>query len=419
MRFRVLLLAALAMLPPLFAEAGTLRVAAEPGALAAAIREARPGDTLLLAKGTHAGPVTIKKPLVLAGEAGARINGPGEGTVIAVQAPGVTIRGLAISGSGLRLDRLDAGIALDAAAADAVIEGNRLEGNLIGIDVQGAPGATLCGNVIRGRDDLRVPERGPGIYVWNAPGLLVEGNDIALGRDSIFITTSDVAVYRGNRFSDLRYAFHSMYANRIEVLDNVSVGNEIGYAFMYSTRVIARGNISQGDRSHGIFMNFANRSEIEQNAVIGGGEKCLFVYNANRNSFRGNRFEGCDIGIHFTAGSEGNVLTRNAFVNNRTQVKYVGSRWLEWSEDGTGNYWSDHVAFDLDADNRADSPYRPNDAVDQVVWRQPMAKLLLGAPALQLVRWSQSRFPGLLPGGVVDSFPLLDPGAAGPAGAPS
>ena len=33
--------------------------------------------------------------------------------------------------------------------------------------------------------------------------------------------------------------------------------------------------------------------------------------------------------------------------------------------------------------------------------------MLLGSPAVQLVRWSQSAFPALLPGGVIDSHPLM------------
>ncbi len=416
MRFRLALLCL--CLAPLSAAAGVVQVPAGPGALARAIAAAAPGDELVLAPGIHPGPVTIDRPLTLTGGADtngadARVVGPGEGTVIRVAAPDVTIRGLVVEGSGIRLDGLDSGIALDKPATGAVIEKNRILGNLIGIDVQGAHDATVRGNTIRGRDDLRVPERGPGIYVWNAPGLLVEDNDVSLGRDGVFITTSNRATYRGNRFSDLRFAFHSMYANQIEVTGNVSTGNEMGFAFMYSTRLDVRDNLSDGDRDHGFFMNFANHATLAHNEVRNGGEKCLFVYNANRNDFIGNRLEGCQIGIHFTAGSEGNTLTGNALIGNRTQVKYVGSRWLEWSRDGTGNYWSDHAGFDLDGDGRADSPYRPNDAVEQMVWTQPMARLLLGAPAMQLVAWSQSRFPGLVPGGVTDSHPLLSPGTAG------
>ncbi len=361
---------------------------------------------------TIAARVVVDKPLTLVGD-GSRIVGPGTGTVVSVTADGVTLQGLTVTGSGTRLDELDSGIAVAKGVDGTRILDNRLEQNLIGIDVQGGTNALVRGNRIANRSDLRTNERGPGIYVWNAPGLTVEDNDISGGRDGIFITTSHHAVYRDNRMSDLRFAFHSMYANDIEVTGNVSRGNDMGFAFMYSRQLKVTDNVSIGDRTHGIFMNFANKAEIAHNEVREGGEKCLFVYNSNGNRFADNVFEGCDIGVHFTAGSEGNVITGNAFIGNRTQVKYVGTRWLEWSENGRGNHWSNHTAFDIDGDGIADSPFRPNDAIDLITWRQPMARLLLGSPAVQLIRWSQSRFPGLLPGGVIDSHPLVSAEGAG------
>lgn len=391
-------------------------VPAEPGALARAIKTARPGDVLVLQAGDHPGPVMIDRALTLKGD-GARIVGTGQGNVIDIEADDVTVEGLAITGSGKLLNELDSGVAIGKGTYRARVIGNRITGNLIGVDVQGGLDVLVKGNLIVGRDDLRRPEMGPGIYVWNAPGLVVEDNDISLGRDGIFVTSSSKATYRNNRMHDLRFAFHSMYANDIELTGNRSTGNNLGFAFMYSSRIVARGNLSHGDATHAFFMNYANDAVIEGNEARDGGEKCLFIYNANKNRILDNRFEGCGIGLHFTAGSERNVLSGNAFIDNRTQVKYVGSRWLEWSEGDRGNYWSDHVAFDIDGNGRADSPYRPNDAIDQLVWTQPMAKLLLGAPAMQLISFSQSRFPGLLPGGVTDSHPLLSPGNAGVGGA--
>jgi nitrous oxidase accessory protein len=158
-------------------------------------------------------------------------------------------------------------------------------------------------------------------------------------------------------------------------------------------------------------LNYANQAEISGNQVESGGEKCLFMYNANKNEVSGNRFEGCPIGVHFTAGSANNAFEGNAFIGNRTQVKYVGSRQLDWSTAGRGNYWSDHPAFDMNGDGIADTAYRPNDMVDQVLWTQPSAKLLVGSPAVQLLRWTQSQFPALLPGGIVDTAPLMHPPA--------
>lgn len=47
--------------------------------------------------------------------------------------------------------------------------------------------------------------------------------------------------------------------------------------------------------------------------------------------------------------------------------------------------------------------------MDHILWCQPAAALLTGSPAVQLVRWSQSSFPAILPGGVTDSHPLMQP----------
>jgi nitrous oxidase accessory protein len=221
------------------------------------------------------------------------------------------------------------------------------------------------------------------------------------------VTTSRNNVFRGNRLYDLRFAIHYMYTHDSEVSFNVSRGNHMGYALMYSERLQVVGNISDGDRDHGLFFNYTNHSDIRGNRVTGGSEKCVFIYNANVNRIHDNYFADCSIGIHFTAGSERNLIYGNAFVNNRTQVKYVGTRYIEWSFNGRGNYWSDNPAFDLDKDGIADQPYRPNDLVDQIVWRHPMARLLLNSPAVQVLRWAQAEFPALYPGGVVDSAPLM------------
>ena len=383
-------------------------VPAEPGALATAVAEAEAGDVLRLAPGDHDGPLVIDRPLTLDGAGRAAVRGNEEGSVITVAAPDVTLRGLTITGSGSSHETIDAGVSLGKAAIGAVVESNRLQGNLYGVDIHGAKKARVSANVIEGRRDHRVNDRGNGVYLWNAPGAVVEGNDIRWGRDGIFVNTSRKNVFKNNRFRELRFAIHYMYADDSEVSGNLSIGNDLGYALMFSKRLKVIGNVSIDDAEHGIMLNYANSSVIEGNLVRGGG-KCAFLYNAHKNRFENNRFQRCEIGIHFTAGSERNEITGNAFLGNRTQVKYVGSRWLDWSAGGRGNYWSDFAAYDVDGDGIADAPYRPNDHMDHILWTQPAAKLLLGAPAVQLVRWAQSSFPALLPGGVVDSRPLMRP----------
>ncbi len=408
----MLRLAAILALALSTAHAAERDVPASPGALIRAVAEAEAGDILRLAPGRHAGPVLIDRPLTLDGGGLAAIDGPGAGSVITVTAPDAIVRGLEITGSGSSSDPLDAGVSLLKGADRARVEDNRILGNLVGVDIHGPKDALVARNVIEGRRGHRMNERGNGVYVWNSPGAVVEGNDIRWGRDGIFVNTSKRNTFRDNRFRDLRFAVHYMYANDSEVSGNVSLGNHLGYAVMYSTGVRITDNVSIGDREHGIMLNYTNESVVARNLVRGVESKCVFIYNAHKNALTDNRFEGCGVGVHFTAGSERNAISGNAFIANRTQVKYVGSRWVDWSDGGRGNYWSDHAAYDLNGDGFADAPYRPNDAMDHVLWSQPAAKLLLGSPAVQLVRWAQAAFPALLPGGVVDTRPLMRPAPA-------
>lgn len=397
---------ALATAAPLAAAQTTVA----PGAdLRAAVAEAEPGDRLVLPPGVHAGPLQIDKPLTLTGQEGAVIEGSGSGSVITVTAPDVRIERLTIRGSGKDVPAMDSGVLATRTAARLAVVDNFFDRNLFGVYLHGAADSSVENNVIRGRRDVRLSEAGNGVSIWNAPGAQVIGNDIRQVRDGIFVNTSKRNVFKGNNFAELRFAIHYMYTHDSAVIGNRSKGNHVAWAIMYSDNLEIRGNVSVNDRDHGLMLNYTNRSNVTGNLVEGGGEKCLFIYNAHRNRIEGNRFENCPIGIHFTAGSEGNRVTGNAFIGNRTQVKYVGTRLVEWTFDGRGNYWSDNAAFDLDGDGIADRPYRPNDMMDDILWRYPQAKALLNSPAVTLLRFAQGRFPALYPGGVVDKAPLMSP----------
>ncbi|WDZ80268.1 nitrous oxide reductase family maturation protein NosD (plasmid) [Ensifer adhaerens] len=406
MRLSVLLVGFLLASPLCAAERAVVPGA---GSLAEAIAGAQPGDVLILTDGVYAGPVTIDRPLTVTGPRGAVVNGRGQGSVVTITAPDVTLTGFTVTGSGRINQDLDAGVKIVQGADRARVEKLLVTDNMHGIDVHGGRGAVVAANEIVGTRSPRMNERGNGIYVWNSPGALLEDNVIRYGRDGIFSNASADSIYRRNIMRDLRFAVHFMYTRNTEVSDNISIGNHLGFAIMFSNRAKILNNLSLGDREHGLMLNYANNADVSGNLVRGGTKKCLFIYNAHKNLIWGNRFESCGIGIHFTAGSEKNVLTGNAFVANREQVKYVGTRNMEWSHEGRGNFWSDHPAFDLNGDGIADSFYRPNDLMDQILWSQPAASLLTGSPAVQLVRWSQRDFPATLPGGVRDSAPLMRP----------
>lgn len=416
---------------------------AEGESVQAAIEKAGPGDIVRLGPGTHKGSVIIDKAIVLTGAPGAIIDGEKTGNTILIEAPEAIVRGLEVRGSGDNMPDLNAGIFVAKTATGARVEDNRLIGNLYGIYLHGAADSIAKGNEVIGRRNVRMAQTGSGISIWNAPGAEVIGNAIRYGRDGIYTNASKNNLFQNNLMENVRFAVHYMYTDRSAVIGNISRNNSVGFAIMYTNRLKVMDNLSDGDRDHGLLLNYANSSVVSGNRVIGrmqpadrwldagvqkgehglpsddtaiasagetarlGPEKCVFIYNANKNKFTGNSFENCSIGIHFTAGSEGNTMSGNAFINNRNQVKYVGTRNLDWSHDGRGNFWSDNPAFDLDGDGIADNPYRPNDLIDRVLWTSPQAKILINSPAVQTIRWAQTQFPALLPGGVVDSHPLM------------
>ena len=307
------------------------------------------------------------------GEPGAVDRGRGQGSVVTVTAPDVIVRGLTIT--GLRQRPRERWIPASSssrpppgggrgqphrgqsvrhlsctARADAIVRGNVIVG--------------LAANAAqRGRQRRLAMER--------ARGARSSTTTSAIGRDGIFMITSRKNVFSGNRFRDLRFAIHYMYTNDSEVTRQ-RLGRQPRRLrhHVFEPADGPRQHLAIGDRDHGLAVQLrqllrdhgnvgeqasaersvgkagrprmramstacqrrdARRSPAET-VPRSGPEKCVFIYNTNKNRFRDNWFEGCDIGVHFTAGSEGNEIAGNAFVGNRNQVKYVGTRYLDWSQ---------------------------------------------------------------------------------------
>ncbi len=117
------------------AAADDVPVPARGGALQTAIAGAAPGDVLILAPGRHDGPVTLAQPITLDGQGKATIDGGGQGSVITVTGEDITVRGLTVTGSGSDHQTIDSGVQLTKTARRAVVEGNRILGNLYGVDI--------------------------------------------------------------------------------------------------------------------------------------------------------------------------------------------------------------------------------------------------------------------------------------------
>ena len=384
---------------------------------------AQAGDQVVLSAGIYKGNFIVPQSIELTGKQGAVLDGQNKGHSLQINAANSYVHHLRIQNYGEDLTELDSGIFVSKQAAKTRIEYNELQGGGFGIWVDAAPDVQLIANKIEGNLELRSADRGNGIHLFNVTGALAQGNEVWHTRDGIYIDTSNGNKLIGNYLHDLRYGVHYMYSYHNLVQDNFTFQTRTGYALMQSKYLTVIGNRSKNDANYGILMNYITNSTIQNNRVIGiqnannphmqgGGQmglegKALFIYNSLFNQIRDNLFAQSDMGIHLTAGSEDNVLSGNAFVSNKEQVKYVATRKQDWSDEGIGNYWSDYLGWDMDGDGIGDVEYEPNDSMDRLLWKFPSAKLLLNSPAVETLRWVQRQFPVLKSPGVVDSHPLM------------
>lgn len=429
MRLWIGVLALLAAIP---AVAATYQIRGGSEQLVQTVAKAHAGDKIVVHSGTYYVHLVIRAPLTLEGIGRPILDGSGHSNVVEIAAPGVVVRGFVIQNSGADLTTMDAGIFVDRHAHDVLIASNRIVHDLFGVWLDGCDSPKVIDNVVRGMKQLRSPDRGDGIHLWNVHHGLIAGNDVAYSRDGIYIYVSNHDTLRDNTIHDLRYGIHYMYSNYNEVLGNHTYRTRSGYALMQSDHLLIKNNVSMNDRNYGILMNYITYSKIVGNRVIavasgqgyatggstvvGAQGKALFAYNCVFNEISRNLFADSGIGLHLTAGSERNRVYDNAFVKNHIQVRYGNNSPQEWSWNKRGNYWSDYMGWDLNGDGIGDVPYVPNDAMDRLLWIYPKVRLLINSPAIETIRWVQHQFPVFADPKVRDSYPLMRPPVSLPTG---
>jgi len=407
---------------------------AASSALGQTLREridvAAPGDTIRIEAGVHAGPLVIAKPLTLIGEKGAEIRGNGAGNVITIAADDVTLTGLRITGSGLRLSDDDAAVFVTGNRAR--IENNVIADSLHGIYLKKVSGAQILHNRIEGKTTLSVSSdpvektigqssencdttlvsnrRGNGIHQWNCDSNTIIGNEISETRDGIYFSFTNNCRVEENLIHHARYGLHYMYSDDNVFLNNTFTENAAGAAIMFSKGLLVRGNKfinNRGHRAYGLIFQSSDRSKLEQNEISSNAVGLSFN-QCNDNEISGNRVTHNYIGLRFGSNSSGNRFTENIFTHNLHPVETGGSdvSGNAWAVKGVGNYWANDLETDLDGDGINDLPHRELDSFGVLRRDFPAIAFLSDSPALKLLRFANERavIPGL--SAIEDPSPL-------------
>ena len=363
------------------------------------------GDTILVKPGIYRERVILNKTVTLLAEGSAVIDGGANGSVLTITADGCRVEGFTIRGSGSDLKNNDAGMMIKS--RNNYVINNLIEENIFGIYLFGSSGNKVLRNTIVGKNNLDESLRGNGIHLWNADENLIEGNTIHGARDGLYFSYADSNIIKDNVAYGQRFGVHYMYSSDNLLQKNSLRNNKVGAMMMFSQNNIIEGNILIGNSDYGIVLKDFDENTIRNNKLKDNGTG-VYLPNAVNNKIYGNMFEANVIGLHLTGGTEKNVFSKNAFINNENQVRIQGNTNNTWSEAGRGNYWSDYRGFDLDGDGIGDLSYRETDLVQSLLAEHPTAKLLYYAPVMQLLNWLDNSFSVLWPEGVVDRFPLIN-----------
>lgn len=375
-----------------------------------ALRAASPGDDIRVAPGRYRETLVVDRPVRVVGEPGAVIDGGGRGDVITVAAPGASIEGMVITGSGRRLEEDHAGVKVRADRV--VLRRNRLEGNVHGIYLLSVSGAVVEGNEIEGDPRRAMEDRGDGIHLFDSHGNVLRKNRIRRARDGVYLDSSGNNRVEGNEATDLRFGIHSMNsrANRIE--GNTLARDVVGAALMLSHGLTVRRNRfndNRDPRAYGVLLKDCDSSLIEDN-VIAGNARGLSLDNANRNRIARNVIALNGTAMVLAGNSSRNAIWGNAFVQNWQDVLSERGRARNaWTAKGRGNFWDRYKGYDLDGDGVGDVPHRTGSLSAYLAQIFPELLLFAGSPALNALDWAERSFPVFSVPAVRDPAPLIRP----------
>jgi nitrous oxidase accessory protein len=422
-RLAAALLAAAALAAyPAMGRATVSRVPAARGAAAGALARAAEGDTLLLMRGVHAGPLLLSRRVTLIGEPGAIVDGGGSGSVIVVTTGGVRVEHLVIRRSGDSADSLDAGVRL-ASAPGARLAGLRLDDVRYGIAAERSDNLDIEGCVLTGRVIPSIeasPEMdvaaGNGVHIWYSRGARVRGTSVRAFMDGIYLSFADSIRIEGcSSAGNGRYGLHTMYCQDNRIERNRFVGTIAGCAIMFSNHLdLSRNDFihNRGPRTYGILLRDCSDGVFRENRLV-DNTVAVFMDDSNRNRIMGNLVQDDGWGIILFSSCAGNVFTGNDFTNIDYPVALDMRRTDNQFDDGArGNYWSASEPYDLNGDGIGDVPYSPVSAFAFLSKQYPDLAIFGESPAATALSLAERTIPALRPSEAVDRYPLVHPNFA-------
>jgi nitrous oxidase accessory protein len=375
--------------------------------LTAALRRARPGDTIVVKAGVYREPrIVIAVPVTILGEGNPVFDGGGDHEVLTVQGDRVTIRGLTVRHVGSSYTEDRAGIRLDG-VNDCTIEGNRLIDTFFGVYAARSSGCSVADNAFEGEARSQTTS-GNAIHLFYSDGFTIARNRIRGHRDGIYLEFSPRTTITDNESTDnLRYGLHFMYSDTCVYRKNAFSRNGAGVAVMYSRAITMVGNRfedNRGSAAYGLLLKEIKDSRVQGN-MLSGNTVGIYAEASDRNLVEDNQFLRNGWAVRLMADASDNTFRRNRFEGNSFDV--ATNSTLGGSRTFAENYWDNYEGYDLDRDGYGDVPYRPVRLFAVLVEQSEPSIILLRSFFLDLLDLAERVAPVITPERLMDERPLM------------
>jgi nitrous oxidase accessory protein len=359
-----------------------------------------PGGTLVVDGGVHLGAVVIRGPIAIIGNNRPVIDGKGTGSVVTIEGDGVVFRGFLVRNSGRQVTEEAAGIAVTGNRHR--IEDIDIVDVYFGIHIAGGTGIVVQDNRIA-PGEQHGARPGHGLSIWNAQNTHVLRNHISDARDGIYLSFTEGVLAQWNEITRCRYAIHSMYSQRAQILDNHLTKNLLGAALMLSDRLeLRRNRIEQhreGSSAYALLLKDIDNLDATENRLVGNRvgiyAEGVAVQPSSRARLADNVIAGNEVGIALQSNAAMTIVS-NRIADNLTDVRMLGSRvsaGTRWAEKGRGNWWSEYKGYDANGDGVGDIPFRVDGVMDALLQHTPLAQAFLYTPAHLALEAAARMFP--------------------------
>ena len=219
-----------------------------------------------------------------------------------------------------------------------------------------------------------------GIYLYKAVNNTISGNIAWNNSDGfyLYLTTmkTGYCIIKNNTANSSKWSGFYVYAS---LYQNITLIN----------------NTANWNGKHGLFLEQCPEETIVHNTMSWNNGSGIYLCLSDRNTIRNNEISNNKIGINLGeewAGSSGNAIYHNNFIDNENQVymyESVNNTWDNGYPSG-GNYWSDHVCtgnpsdgsqpYIIDANNTDHYPFQDSNG-----WLHPVGGIYIPVNKLELL----------------------------------